>query len=804
MQDALSLAGTRAELGVRLERLFFGWIAYAVYAFLLLPFAWSFLLGEDYVSLLIAFGLIFFLLHILRRFIQDELADGSSRPIHSDDIPSLLSFPIVREIAGHEHVTGGILLEAAARTQRGDFMLREMGIDPKVLVEQCRDEVEKTIDLVPFLQYAVRMLPELNERTIDANVLLLLLFQHVPACQKLLHDADLSVDDMQGIVQWEAFHHRFRLHGHALDPETIRRAGAMGRSWVMGYTDALDWLTEEVSTQPQTTGEGSIVIHRESIESILAVLSRSQLRNVLVLGKVGIGKRTLVHNVACALRDHERRNHLPFTRVLSLKTQQLLSGVANPDSFFLQAFNRAQGSGRFLLLMEDLPVFLKSASPQLKAVLLKFLQARMIAIVALADTQDYHTLVKTDPMLDSLFEKVTVEDASDEETMKVLMAHYFSVAQPHGIVVTFRAMKSILELTKRYLGSRGGFPGKAIEIFDDVILRVRQSGETIVRDEHVREVITLRSRVNVQKVGKDERDRLLNLEEIMRKHVIGQELAVKAVVSALKRARLDISERKRPIGTFLFLGPTGVGKTQTAKTLATEYFGDVDALVRLDMNEFSHENSVFGIIGGESGAKEGFLAQRVQDNPFTLILLDEIEKAHPKVLNVFLQILDEGTFNDARGVKTDFRNCIIIATSNAGALFIRDYIKEHTTYNPAEFKKDLLDNVLRAQTFSPEFVNRFDEVVLFTPLSPENSMKVGTLMLQDVIDDVHRKRGIHIVIEEDLIKQLVERGYSVEFGAREMRRTITDIIEDYLADYLLRNDVKRGEKITVRKEDLKW
>jgi ATP-dependent Clp protease ATP-binding subunit ClpA len=194
----------------------------------------------------------------------------------------------------------------------------------------------------------------------------------------------------------------------------------------------------------------------------------------------------------------------------------------------------------------------------------------------------------------------------------------------------------------------------------------------------------------------------------------------------------------------------------------------------------------------------------VQDKPYSLILLDEIEKAHPTVLNHFLQILDEGFLTDARGVRTDFRNTIIIATSNAGALFIRDFVKQNQDFKKDEFKKQLVDSILQQKLFSPEFLNRFDDVVLFYPLSKEDALQVGSLMLQDIVGDIQRKRGITVRVDQELLAALIERGYSIEFGAREMRRTMTDMVESYLADYLLRNDVKRGSEIVIRKEDLKW
>jgi len=347
-----------------------------------------------------------------------------------------------------------------------------------------------------------------------------------------------------------------------------------------------------------------------------------------------------------------------------------------------------------------------------------------------------------------------------------------------------------------------------VHVMTDAMTAARKARVAVVIEPHIREIVSRAARVDVTDVKESERERLLNIEGIMRERVIGQDSAVRAVSSALKRARMDIGVGKRPLGTFLFLGPTGVGKTQTAKTLAEVYFGAADPsdrgradrMIRLDMNEYSTEASIEGILGSPHAGRdhaEGFLTKRIQDQPFSLLLLDEIEKAHPSVMNLFLQVLDEGVLTDHHGVKTDFRNTIIIATSNAGALFIRDYIARHPTIDPVEFRKAVIDTVLAAKIFSPEFVNRFDEVVLFQPLSLADAQKVALLQIREIVAGIQQKRGITVQVEEQLVRQIVERGYSAEFGARAMRRVITQEVEDRIAEELLKHDHKRGETIIL-------
>ncbi|HVW67045.1 MAG TPA: AAA family ATPase [Candidatus Peribacteraceae bacterium] len=796
----LNFAGTKEYLAVRLRSSVLGPAAIAFYVLLSITVAIRAWMIGTILPFIVFIILLGFSLHIIKRYLVERLENDDLTIPQNASITAALSVPLVERLARKKRCSPADLLIAAIASPRGTFMLDEMGISGETLLKACSKELNDEIDVLAFLEHARGLLPTFQEKRIDGNLILYLFFSYVDSCKELLKQADLSEDDLNGLLHWEHFHAHFKTHDDPWEAQSIIRASSMGRSWVMGYTTALDQLTSDVDTHEASSGEESIVIHEDTITEMLRTLSRARDRNVLVMGKVGVGKRTLIRNAARTLRSIERAKHLPFTRIVTLHTESLLSGVGNPDAFLLQALSRAQSTGRFVLVINDFSLLLRSANANLHAVLMKFLQSNAISVIGIVDTQDYHSLVKVDPVLDSQFEKIVVEDCNDEETMEVLMAHYFGL-NDRSVRVTYKALKAIVELSKRFLGTRGGLPGRAIDVMDDAVTRARERGEKFVREDHVREVVSVKSRVNVLQMSQGEKERLLVLEDSMKQSIIGQQAAIRAVVNALKRARLDLHDRKKPVGTFLFLGPTGVGKTQTAKVLARDYFGADDAMIRLDMNEYSHADSVFNIIG-QNGSNEGFLAQRVQDKPFSLILLDEIEKAHPAVLNLFLQVLDEGFLMDNRGMRTDFRNAIIIATSNAGALFIRDFIKDHPDFEKKNFKNELIDTIIRQQMFSPEFINRFDEVVLFYPLTLKDATDVAMLMIGDIVSEIEKRRGIKVELDEDVVQDLVARGYSIEFGAREMRRVITEVVEDYIADYLLKNDVKRGETIVIAKKDL--
>lgn len=805
---SFDLAATKPYVGTTLRRWIEGSLCLLLFAaFLSLPLRYVATRGD--MSVVVPLGvsavLLLSILCIIHTFLWTKFENDRVAPFSRSNYAGMLSVRMVRELRHRRNPGAHQFLVAALRSQRVAFILQELGLKTTDVLQQHQSSQEP-FERIQWMQEAIAEAAALGEERVDANVVLLLLFHKEPLLQALLDRADISMKDFEKAVHWEMFHHRSLRHNSPLSPRgLVREVGAVGRSWVMGYTHDLDQLTTDLSEHVQWQQERIVTIHTAEIETMQRVIYRSLQHNILVLGKVGAGKRTLVENFARKLRQDERRSNAPLTRVLRLRTELLLSGTVNPDAFLLNALARAQRAGRFVLVIPDIGELFRAANGNLKSVVVQFLQAKNINVLGVVDVQDYHTIIKAEPTVDSLFEKVLVEEASEEETMRVLMEQYFSMERK-GMRVTYKAFKAIVELSQRYIG-KGAFPGKAVEVLEDAILAAVRRGERCITEQHVREVVSLKAHMNVQAVTEEEKEKLLGLEDTLKRKIIGQEEALHALVDALKRGRLDVGVRKRPIGTFLFLGPTGVGKTETAKVLAEVYFGSVDHMVRVDMNAFGTEESVYEIIGSPDPGRqhaEGFLTKRIQDQPFSLVLLDEIEKAHPKVLNLFLQILDEGQLTDGLGVKTDFRSTIIIATSNAGALFIRDFFRaqENAAEQRQPFRQLLIDEILKQKLFTPEFMNRFDDIILYFPLTREQALQLAILMLEGFIQDFEEKKGIHIVIEPMAIAALAEKGYSVEFGAREMRRVIMETLETYLANYLLKQNVQRGQTITVRKEDL--
>jgi ATP-dependent Clp protease ATP-binding subunit ClpC len=323
------------------------------------------------------------------------------------------------------------------------------------------------------------------------------------------------------------------------------------------------------------------------------------------------------------------------------------------------------------------------------------------------------------PSFSNLFEKVRVSEISPEQTLSVLEDLIPSLEAKYSVFVSYSALRDIVSYTNQYLPALP-FPKKAQDILDEALIMLRSSGKKVLTSEYVSKIVSEKSRIPVGEAKTEEKEKLLNLEKLIHKRIVDQKNAVNGICSALRRARSEIKTRKGPMGSFLFLGPTGVGKTETSKALSEIYFGSEEKMIRLDMSEFQQAKDISRIIGSKE--EEGFLTSKVKEDPFSLVLLDEIEKAYPDILNIFLQILDEGYVTDGMGRKVSFKNTIIIATSNAGYKMILEYIGRNADWDSV--KNNLLNRLFSEGVFRPEFINRFDGVVVFKPLSDDDLMNI--------------------------------------------------------------------------------
>jgi ATP-dependent Clp protease ATP-binding subunit ClpC len=412
--------------------------------------------------------------------------------------------------------------------------------------------------------------------------------------------------------------------------------------------------------------------------------------------------------------------------------------------------------------------------------------------LASASDQHYAKYIENSP-LGSMLPKVDIKEPKGNQAIQIIESKIGAMEGKYNIHYTYNAIEEAVALSVKYLHDKY-LPAKAIEILEHSAVKIGKSrGEhALVQKDDIQSLIGEITGIPVTRIGDNEGKRLLSLESDIHARMIAQKEAVKQVAASLRRARTELRESNRPIANFLFLGPTGVGKTELAKTVSEVYFGKEEYMIRIDMSEYQYPDSINKLIGDISGDM-GYLTERVRKSPFSLVLLDEIEKAHKDILNVFLQVMDDGRLTDGQGRTIDFTNAIIIATSNVGAAYIQDEIKSGTAIS--KIKNNIINEHLRT-VMRPELINRFDGVIVFEPLSLENVVEICRLMLKKV-EKLLTDKGIYLRCDEDGVRELARAGFDPKFGARPLRRVIQERVEDKIANQILAGNLKRRDTVFI-------
>jgi ATP-dependent Clp protease ATP-binding subunit ClpC len=434
-------------------------------------------------------------------------------------------------------------------------------------------------------------------------------------------------------------------------------------------------------------------------------------------------------------------------------------------------------------------------SVDLTSLLLPIIEAGSIRMIMTIDEQRFLQMTKRTPALAAAMNKIMVHPTDEYDSLKVLEDHLPLVEHKRKVTYMYQALKESYKLSQRYVYDLA-MPGQAVRLMEQA---ADYADDGLVTARSVN--LAIEKTTGVKTAAADdtsEKETLLNLESLIHERMIGQERAVQVVSDALRRARSGVRNQNRPVGTFLFLGPTGVGKTELAKSLASVYFGGEDNIIRLDMNEFVSSDDVSRLIA--DGADDaGSLTAQVMKRPFSVVLLDEIEKAHSSVLTTLLQLLDEGIMRDVRGREVSFRDTVVIATSNAGAERIREYITRG--YELSQFEEQFVNELISSHIFHPEFLNRFDEMVVFGPLSKEQLLKVVDLILVGINKNLAEQK-ITVTVAADAKQYLVEAGYDPRLGARPMRRVVQRAVENTVAKLLLSGEVTPGSTIEITRDQV--
>jgi len=685
----------------------------------------------------------------------------------------------------------------------------------KKILNKHKQETEQT--KVLYSQSFLRVIEEAAKqglanfhRQIELRDFLVAAAEHDDGFREVLFENDLDQVDINHVISWDDFityEAEWKRKFWKLD-NLLRKPG-IGKQWAAGYTVNVDKYATDVTELIKKKDLSLHVVGRKrEIEAIERILSRRGENNVLVIGRPGGGRSTIVYSFAKKVLEGRSVPILNYKRVLELDMQAMFAGLKTQGELlerFKMIFSEAANAGNIILIIDDIHNYIGRQEGvggfDISSALTAYLGSPELQVIGVTTFEGFHKNIETNPAVMNFFEKVEIEEPSKEETMFILEDLLPNFEKQYNLKVGYKGLRAIVDLTDRYIQDVP-FPEKAIDFLGEVMVYVKtQTNSKVLLPEHAAEVIAQKTKIPAGEIQKSEKEKLLNLEQFIHKRVIDQEEAVNALADSMRRSRAGVAGREKPIGTFLFLGPTGVGKTETSKALAESYFGSERKMIRLDMSEYQTLESIDRLIGSSDGT-QGLLTNAIRENPFSLVLLDEIEKAHSNILNLFLQVLDEGRLTDNLGRTVSFRNSIIIGTSNAGAEFIREYVSKKADYAYSFFKKDLVEYLLKRGIFRPEFLNRFDSVIIFKPLSQENLVKIAVLMLQRLNQRLLQGKGIQLVITQELAEKVAKLGYNPEFGARPMNRVIQDRIENKIAKKILSGELRRGDIIELKAEEI--
>ncbi|MBI2123971.1 MAG: ATP-dependent Clp protease ATP-binding subunit [Candidatus Wildermuthbacteria bacterium] len=662
----------------------------------------------------------------------------------------------------------------------------------------------KAEDIPGLVEKAFNVAQGNGHKVVEKGDLLVALAEEEPVFKEALREQNISPKDVGKTMWWlNVLEEQIQEQAQWWQEKNLRKRGTLARAWTAGFTPTLDQFSFDLTESLKKQGAPRLIGHVKEVESLERALSRIKANNALLVGEPGSGRKSIVYEIALRSMLGESVPRINYRRVLELDVPGLLAhvqGSAEREQYLDQIFQEVVRAGNVILFIDDFHNYVSSknqgrpGSLDISGSIAKYLATPYFPIIACTTFSGLHQDIEQNSSILGLLEKVEVSEISPDETLQVLFQLVFSLERRYRKFIPYQAVRDIVKLSAKYIQAVP-FPQKAVDLLQEAMVLLSQTKNKVLLSSHIASLVSARTQIPVGDLESQEKEVLLNLEGLIHKRIVDQEEAVGEVSSALRRARTAIGSRKGPMGTFLFLGPTGVGKTETAKALSAIYFGSEERMVRLDMSEYQNIQDTERLLG--SAAQEGTFCTQVRENPFSLILLDELEKAHPNILNLFLQVLDEGHITDGLGRKVSFQHTIIIATSNAGSQLILQALKDQKDF--ITLKEEIVDYLFKEGVYRPEFLNRFDAVVLFKPLAKEHLLQIVDLMLSKLKKNL-AERGIEFSVTQPLKEKLAELGYDPKFGARNLKRIIQDNVENAFAVALLRDTIQRGDKVEMQED----
>lgn len=726
-----------------------------------------------------------------------------------------------------EHLVLGIL--RLAEGQAFD-LLRKAGLSAEetkgnldtALQQEQRDTIEpitRSVQVESIMRIAEGISREYRADAVGSAHLLLAILRH------RINRAALYLANAWGITYEQIVELYAQPHattrspsagmGQGSDVEDSKPRRSQTNAGKVGTTTALDKYGHDLTKQAQAGKLDPVVGREVEIERVVQILSRRKKNNPILIGEPGVGKSAIVEGLALRIVGNEA-GALAGKRIITLDVASMVAGTTYRGQFeerMKSVLQELQRHPEVILFIDEIHTIIGAGNAQGSldaANILKPALARgEVQCIGATTTNEYRTSIEKDGALERRFQKVVVRPTTTEETLSILNRLSEHYAEYHHVIYPEETLQAAVSLAERYITDRA-FPDKAIDVMDEAGARAHtrakavddepQEPYTITVDD-IASVVSMMSGVPVQRVQKAETERLRTMDETLRKRVIGQDEAVNTIVRAIRRSRLGLRDPRRPIGTFFFLGPTGVGKTYLAQCLAEEMFGSRDAVIRFDMSEYMEKHTVSLLVGAPPGyvAHEdgGKLTEAVRRKPYSIVLFDEIEKAHPDIFNILLQVLDEGRLTDRQGHVVDFRNTIIILTSNVGTRQLKEFgagIGFGVSDMDTKTSNQMLLKALQ-KTFPPEFLNRIDNVITFQPLTRDALARIVNIEVA-LLQERLRKTGHQLVLTPEVTMQLTEKAYDPQNGARPVKRAIQTYLEDPLTDVLLAHPQQK--RITIK------
>ena len=576
----------------------------------------------------------------------------------------------------------------------------------------------------------------------------------------------------------------------------------MNRAWTARPTPLLDRFAHDLTDLAREGYAGFLVGHQGEANAVLRILNRATKNNVLLVGEAGSGKTTILEHVSWLITREEVPPKLFDKRLAVLDVGLLVAGAKNVGELQQRVVGVVDDilrAGNVILAIPEIHTLLTAGASEgvsISTVLGPVFSQGAFQVVGLTDAKSYHMLIEPHADFKNHFDTVEVAAIGAKDALQVLSARARALEEFEGIAISYPALKKTIELAERYVHDKL-FPAKALDLLGEGVELAKRNRAPMLTDDMMAALVSERTGIPVSDVTQEESQTLLNLNAEIHKRIVDQEEAVNAIADVVRESRAGVRRQNAPVGSFLFVGPTGVGKTECAKALAEVYFKSAEAMIRLDMSEYQTRESVYRLIGSPEGGEPGQLTERMKHDPYSLLLLDEFEKAHANILDIFLQVFDDGRVTDASGTTIDFTNAVIIATSNAHSVFIMESLKAGK--NPAAIAQELKDKL--TAYFKPELLNRFDDIIVFKPLSQQDITRIASMQLHSLFAQLEKDRGVMLRISDTALRQLAALGYNPEYGARPLRHVLRKKIRDLVAEEILKNNLVRGDSAIIDVRD---